>query len=103
VAVLPRQGEEFSKGEIAKSVIYVGHNNKTRREQIQYNWSIEKTQKTQAEPEDEETEAEAASPVVEETEDGETPQGSPVAVRRSPRRAKAQVLSKRVSWRGVLI
>ena len=41
VAVLPRQGENFSPNMIAKNVMYVGHKATTRQEQARYNWSIE--------------------------------------------------------------
>ena len=41
LSVLPKQNEQFSKDEIATTVMYVGHKPTTRREQIQQNWSIE--------------------------------------------------------------
>ena len=41
VAVLPKQGENFSKSVIARNVMYVGHKATTRQEQTQQNWSIE--------------------------------------------------------------
>ena len=68
--MLPRQNEIFSEGEIAANIMYVG-NSTRRREQIQFNWSIE-TQpvaESQSEPEPE----------------PEPEQGSP---RRSPRRPR---------------
>ena len=41
IAVLPRQGENFSQNAIAKNVMYVGHKATTRQEQARHNWSIE--------------------------------------------------------------
>ena len=41
IAVLPRQGENFSPNSIVKNVMFVGHKATTRQEQARYNWSIE--------------------------------------------------------------
>ena len=41
ISVLPKQNEEFSKGQMATSVMFVGHRSTTRHEQIQENWHIE--------------------------------------------------------------
>ena len=41
ISVLPKQDEEFSKGQMTTSVTFVGHKSTTRHEQIQENWHIE--------------------------------------------------------------
>ena len=45
ISVLPKQDEEFSKGQMATSVMFVGHKSTTRHEQIQENWHIEVNEK----------------------------------------------------------
>ena len=92
MAVLPKQDEEFAQGHIVKNIMYVGHNSTTRREQIQFNWSVE---------------TEPIMYVEDDAAADETPQGSPVkrpdvaakAVRRSPRRPDAAAKAVRRSPR----
>ena len=55
LSLLPRQNEEFSKGEVAINVMYVGHKSTTRREQIQENWSVEVEKVVVVEPESPDT------------------------------------------------
>ena len=62
LTLLPKQEENFSKGEVAKAVIYVGHKPTTRREQIQKNWVIEVDDKSESDEEDNEEDQVQGSP-----------------------------------------